>query len=41
MLKFFSKKRGMNGLILCESQKVVFDGVELLQAGPARGARAI
>lgn len=39
--KFFSKKRGMNGLILGERQKVGFDGVGLLEAGPARGARAM
>lgn len=38
MFEVCSKKRGMNGLILGERQKVGFDGAGLLQAGPARDA---
>lgn len=38
MFEICSKKRGTNGLILGERQKVDFDGAGLLQAGPPRGA---
>lgn len=41
MFKFFSKKRGMKDRILGESQQMGFDGLGLLQARLARGARAM